>query len=77
MHDSPRERETGSKKSARKMQQLLLDLWQEFTMTVIFITHDIDEAIFLSDRLIVLTERPGGIKAEIATGLNGRVIPSC
>jgi len=51
------------------MQQLLLDLWQEFRMTVIFITHDIDEAIFLSDRLIVLTERPGGIKAEIATGL--------
>ena len=51
------------------MQQMLLDLWQEFRMTVIFITHDIDEAIFLSDRLIVLTERPGGIKAEIATGL--------
>lgn len=52
-----------------QMQQMLLDLWQEFRMTVIFITHDIDEAIFLSDRLIVLTERPGGIKAEIATGL--------
>jgi NitT/TauT family transport system ATP-binding protein len=52
------------------MQQLLLDLWQEFRMTVIFITHDIDEAIFLSDRLIILTERPGGIKAEIATGLS-------
>jgi NitT/TauT family transport system ATP-binding protein len=52
-----------------QMQQMLLDLWQEFKMTVIFVTHDIDEAIFLSDRLIVLTERPGGIKAEIATGL--------
>jgi NitT/TauT family transport system ATP-binding protein len=51
------------------MQQMLLDLWQEFRMTVVFITHDIDEAIFLSDRLVVLTERPGGIKAEIATGL--------
>jgi NitT/TauT family transport system ATP-binding protein len=51
------------------MQQMLLDLWQEFRMTVVFITHDIDEAIFLSDRLVILTERPGGIKAEIATGL--------
>jgi NitT/TauT family transport system ATP-binding protein len=52
-----------------QMQQMLLDVWQEFRMTVIFVTYDIDEAIFLSDRLIVLTERPGGIKAEIATGL--------
>jgi NitT/TauT family transport system ATP-binding protein len=48
---------------------MLLDLWQEFRMTVVFITHDIDEAIFLSDRLVILTQRPGGIKAEIATGL--------
>jgi NitT/TauT family transport system ATP-binding protein len=52
-----------------EIQQMLLDLWQEFRMTVTFITHDVDEAIFLSDRLIILTEQPGGIKAEIATGL--------
>jgi NitT/TauT family transport system ATP-binding protein len=57
------------------MQQMLLDLWQEFRMTVIFITHDIDEGIFLSDRLIILTERPGGIKAEIATGLQRPRLP--
>jgi NitT/TauT family transport system ATP-binding protein len=57
------------------MQQMLLDLWQEFRMTVIFITHDIDEAIFLSDRLIILTERPGRIKAEIATGLERPRLP--
>jgi NitT/TauT family transport system ATP-binding protein len=44
-------------------------------MTVIFITHDIDEGIFLSDRLIILTERPGGIKAEIATGLQRPRLP--
>ncbi len=58
-----------------QMQQMLLDLWQEFRMTVIFITHDIDEAIFLSDRLIILTERPGGIKAEIGTGLKRPRLP--
>jgi NitT/TauT family transport system ATP-binding protein len=43
------------------MQQMLLDLWQEFRMTVVFITHDIDEAIFLSDRLVILTERKGNL----------------
>jgi NitT/TauT family transport system ATP-binding protein len=51
-----------------QMQQMLLDLWQEFGMTVIFVTHDIDEAIFLSDRFIILTERPGEIKVETTTG---------
>jgi NitT/TauT family transport system ATP-binding protein len=51
------------------MQEMLLDLWQEFRMTVIFVTHDIDEAIFLCDRLLILTKRPGEFKAEIAAGL--------
>ena len=38
-------------------------------MTVIFVTHDTDEAIFLSDRLMILTKRPGEFKAKIAAGL--------
>jgi NitT/TauT family transport system ATP-binding protein len=52
-----------------QMQQMLLALWHEFHMTVVFVTHDVDEAIFLSDRVIVLTPRPGRIKAEIPIDL--------
>lgn len=51
------------------MQSLLLDLWQAHQKTVIFVTHDIDESIFLADRIIVLTARPGRMKAEIAVHL--------
>jgi NitT/TauT family transport system ATP-binding protein len=52
-----------------QMQQLLLRLWHEFHMTVVFVTHDVDEAVFLSDRVVVLTPRPGSIKAELAIDL--------
>lgn len=52
-----------------QMQELLLELWQELRMTVIFVTHDIDEAIFLSDRLVILSKRPGELIAEMRTGL--------
>jgi NitT/TauT family transport system ATP-binding protein len=52
-----------------QMQQMLLRLWHEFHMTVIFVTHDVDEAVFLSDRVVVLTPRPGTIKAELAVDL--------
>jgi NitT/TauT family transport system ATP-binding protein len=51
------------------MQEMLLELWHEFHMTVVFVTHDVDEAVFLSDRVVVLTPRPGRIKAEIAVPL--------
>jgi NitT/TauT family transport system ATP-binding protein len=51
------------------MQSLLLDLWQTHQKTVIFVTHDIDESIFLADRIIVLTARPARVKAEIAVRL--------
>ena len=44
------------------MQELLLDLWQHAHKTVLFITHDIDEAILLGDRVHVMTARPGRIK---------------
>jgi NitT/TauT family transport system ATP-binding protein len=52
-----------------QMQELLLGLWHELHMTVIFVTHDVDEAVFLSDRVYVLTKRPGRIKAELAVDL--------
>ncbi len=47
------------------MQQILTNIWQRFRLSVLFITHDIEEAIFLSDRVYVMTARPGRIKAEI------------
>jgi NitT/TauT family transport system ATP-binding protein len=47
------------------MQQILTNMWQRLRLSVLFITHDIEEAIFLSDRVYVMTARPGRIKAEI------------
>jgi len=47
------------------MQRLLLDLWQEFRPTIFFITHDVGEAIFISDRVVVMTRRPGRVKLMV------------
>jgi NitT/TauT family transport system ATP-binding protein len=47
------------------MQKLLLRVWEHNHKTVAFVTHDIDEAILLGDRVIVMTARPGRIKADI------------
>ncbi|GAA5266277.1 NitT/TauT family transport system ATP-binding protein [Acidiphilium sp. MT5] len=46
------------------MQQFLLDLWDRIKATIVFITHDIDEAILLADRLVVMSARPGRIALE-------------
>jgi NitT/TauT family transport system ATP-binding protein len=51
------------------MQQLLLDVWQSLGTTVLFVTHDIDEAILLSDRICVMSARPGRIVRSIDIGL--------
>lgn len=48
------------------MQELLLGIWEKSKCTVIFVTHDVEEAIFLADRIIVLTARPARVKKEIA-----------
>lgn len=47
------------------MHEELLKIWNNFRTTVVFVTHDVDEAIFLSDRVLVMKTMPGGIKCEI------------
>jgi ABC-type nitrate/sulfonate/bicarbonate transport system ATPase subunit len=51
------------------MQELLLEIWEADRKTVLFVTHDIDEAIFLANRVVVMSARPGRIKAEVAVPL--------
>jgi NitT/TauT family transport system ATP-binding protein len=51
------------------MQQLLLDVWQTLGTTVLFVTHDIDEAVLLADRICIMSARPGKITREIVVDL--------
>lgn len=53
----------------RMMQTLLLDIWAKVGTTVLFVTHDIEEALFLGDRIVMLSKRPGRIIADIAVPL--------
>ena len=52
-----------------KLEDELLKMWQELKTTVIFITHNIEEAVYLSDRIIVLSNKPASIKTEIINDL--------
>jgi len=51
------------------MQHVLLDVWAEFGVTVVFVTHDIDEAVTLGDRILVMSASPGRIIDDIAVPL--------
>lgn len=51
------------------MQELLLGIWEDERKTVLFVTHDIDEAIFMGNRVVVMSARPGRIKCDLAVPL--------
>jgi len=53
----------------QKMQKHLMDLWQNIDITIIFVTHDMDEAILLADRIVALKANPGEIKEIIEVNL--------
>ena len=52
------------------LQDLLLRLWREYRFTVMFVTHDIDEAIYVSEKVVVLSSSPASIRTTIVTDLS-------
>jgi len=51
------------------MQRLLADVWRETQKTVIYVTHNVAEAVYLADRVVVMTAHPGTVKAEVPIAL--------
>ncbi|MNS71226.1 Aliphatic sulfonates import ATP-binding protein SsuB [compost metagenome] len=53
----------------RNLQDELLKIWSELKKTIVFVTHSIEESIYLADRIIVMSYRPGTVKKDIFVGL--------
>jgi ABC-type nitrate/sulfonate/bicarbonate transport system ATPase subunit len=53
-----------------EMQRLLADVWRETRKTVIYVTHNVAEAVYLADRVVVMTPHPGTVKTEIPIRLS-------
>ncbi|MDE2902464.1 MAG: ABC transporter ATP-binding protein [Chloroflexota bacterium] len=51
------------------LQEWLLDIWERLQASVLFVTHDVEEALWLSDRVYVMTRRPGSIQLDMSVGL--------
>lgn len=52
-----------------KMQQAVLDIWEKEQTAMIMVTHDIEEAVYMGDRVIIMSDRPGTIKKEVSVDL--------
>jgi NitT/TauT family transport system ATP-binding protein len=55
--------------SREEMQNLLLALWQELSHTILFVTHDVNEAVILADKILLMSKNPGRIREEIRVDL--------
>jgi NitT/TauT family transport system ATP-binding protein len=55
--------------SREEMQNLLLTLWQELSHTILFVTHDVNEAVMLADKILLMSKSPGRIREEIRVDL--------
>jgi NitT/TauT family transport system ATP-binding protein len=51
------------------MQENLLDIWKDYGTTVMFVTHDVDEAVFLADRVLIMSAAPGRIVKDLTINL--------
>jgi len=52
-----------------EMQKLLAEVWRETRKTVIYVTHNVAEAVYLADRVVVMTPHPGKVKTVVPIGL--------
>src|SRR5574341_755810 len=52
-----------------EMQRLLVEVWQETRKTVVYVTHNVAEAVYLADRIVIMTPRPGTVKTELRIAL--------
>ena len=56
-------------RTRHRLQEKLLEIWQKEKKTVLFVTHNIDEAVFLANKIFIMRDRPGSIEEEIAVDL--------
>jgi NitT/TauT family transport system ATP-binding protein len=52
-----------------EMQRLLIEVWQKTRTTVVYVTHNVAEAVYLADRIVVLTPHPGTVRTEVTVSL--------
>ena len=55
--------------SREEMQNLLLSLWKELAHTILFVTHDVSEAVILADRILLMRKNPGRVRGEVRVDL--------